>query len=76
MKQLLNISGDNLLHAVDDGGRTALHLAAHDNQKLISDFLISRGSNPEVPDVRSHKSSHYTFNVKNGQDDLKAESTP
>eukprot|EP01084_Bolivina_argentea_P209789 357264_1 len=55
MKQLLNIGGDNLLHAVDDSGRTVLHLAARDNQKLISDFLISRGSNPDVPDVRGHK---------------------
>ncbi len=48
------MGGDHLLHAVDDDGRTVLHLAARDNQKLISDFLTSRGPNPS--DIRDHKS--------------------
>ncbi len=73
IKRLLSIGGDSLLHAVDDSGRTALHLSARDNNKLLSEFFVSRGANSEVIDKWGFSPSHYKVNLMNElQDNLTA----
>ncbi len=66
MKRLLSIGGDSLLHAVDDSGRTTLHLAARDKNELLMEYLVSRGSNPEAPDGRGDRPSHNKFQSEAG----------
>ncbi len=52
MKRLLSIGRDSLLHAVDDSGRTALHLATQDEHEPLMEYLASRGSNSK-PEART-----------------------